>query len=52
MLHQITDESINIIASRFIDWHLNLLLASWYGGFFESLVKDLSIKDLQGNRIS
>ena len=46
-------DSRNFVASRFIEWHLNLPLAPWYGGFFERLVKsvkDLLIKDLKGSR--
>ena len=51
----VSDDSRNFVASRFIEWHLNLPLAPWYGGFFERLVKsvkDLSIKDLKGSRLS
>ena len=51
----VSDGSRNFVASRFIEWHLNLLLAPWYGGFFERLVKsikDLIIKDLKGSRLS
>ena len=50
-----SEDSRNFVASRFIEWHLNLPLAPWYGGFFERLVKsvkDLLIKDLKGSRLS
>ena len=40
----VSDDSRNFVASGFIEWHLNLPLASWYGGFFERLIK--SVKDL------
>ena len=32
-------DSRNFVASRFIEWHLNLPLAPWYGGFFEKCKK-------------
>ena len=51
----VSDDSRNFVASRFIEWHLNLPLTPWYGGFFERLVKsvkDLLIKDLKGSRLS
>ena len=38
------DNSRNFVASKFIEWHLNLPLAPLYGGFFERIVK--SVKDL------
>ena len=40
----VSDDSRNFVANGFIEWHLNLPLASWYGGFFERLIK--SVKDL------
>ena len=51
----VSGDSINFVASRFIEWRLNLPLAPWYRGFFERLVKtvkDLLIKDLRGSRLS
>ena len=39
----VSDDSRNFVASRFIEWYLNLPLTPWYGGFFERLVK--SVKD-------
>ena len=51
----VSDDSRNFVASRFIEWYLNLPLTPWYGGFFERLVKsvkDLLIKDLKGSRLS
>ena len=51
----VSEYSRNFVASRFIEWHLNLPLAPWYGGFFERLVKsikDLITKDLKGSRLS
>ena len=51
----VSDDSRNFVAGRFIEWHLNLPLASWYGGFFERLVKsvkDVLIKDLKSSRLS
>ena len=51
----VSDDSRNFVASRFIEWHLNLPLAPWYRGFFERLVKnvkDLLIKNLKGSRLS
>ena len=39
----------------FIEWYLNLPLAPWCGGLFESLLKSLSdllIKYLKGSRLS
>ena len=44
-----------ILVVTLLEWHLNLPLAPWYGGFFERLVKsvkDLLIKDLKGSRLS
>ena len=38
------DDSRSFVASKFIEWHLNLPLAPWYEGFFERIVK--SVKDL------
>ena len=46
--------SRNFVASRFIEWYLNLPLTPWYGGFFERLVKsvkDLLIKYLNDSRL-
>ena len=51
----VSEDSRNFVASSFIEWHLNLPLAPWFGGFFERLVKsvkDLPIKDLKGSRLS
>ena len=51
----VSDDSRNFIASRFIEWNLNLPLAPWYEGFFERLVKivkGLLMKDLKGSRLS
>ena len=51
----VSDDSRNFVASRIVEWHLNLPLATWYGGFFERLVKsvkDLLIKDFKGSRLS
>ena len=51
----VSDDSRNFVASRFLEWHLNLPLTPWYGGFFERVVKsvkDLLIKDLKGSRLS
>ena len=31
----VSDDSRNLIASRFTEWYLNLSLAPWCGGFFE-----------------
>ena len=49
------NDSRHFVASKFIEWHLNLPLAPSYGGFFERLVKsvkDLLIRDLKGSRLS
>ena len=51
----VSDDIRNFVISRFIEWHLNLPLVPWYGGFFEKLVesvKELLIKDLKGRRFS
>ena len=51
----VSDDSRNFVASRFIEWHLNLPLTPCYRGFFERVVKsvkDLLIKDLKGSRLS
>ena len=51
----VSDDSKNFVGSRFIEWHLNLPLAPWYGEFFErpiKSVKDLLIKDLKGSKLS
>ena len=49
------DDSRNFVASKFIEWHLNLPLAPLYGGFFERIVKsvkDLLIKDSKDSWVS
>ena len=51
----VSDKNRNFGASTFIQWHLNLPLALWYGRFFERQVKsvmDLLIKDLKFSRLS
>ena len=51
----VSDDSRNFVATRFIEWHLNLPFTPWFGGFFERLVKnvkDLLMKDLKGTRLS
>ena len=48
-------ETDNFVASRKVEWHKNLPLAPWHGGFFKRLVKnvkDLLIKELGHNRLS
>ena len=68
MLYQITDETLflpkveilllvkwHFVINFVIKWHFSLLLAPWYGGFFERLVKSvkgLLIKDLKDSRLS
>ena len=50
----VSNGSRNCVASKFIERHLNLPLAPWYGGYFERLVrsvKDLLIKNLKGSRL-
>ena len=49
----VSDDSRNCVACKFIEWHLNLPLAPWYGGHFERRsVKDLLIKNLKGRILS
>ena len=31
----VSDDSGNLVASRFTEWYLNLSLSPWCGGFFE-----------------
>ena len=49
----VAEETQTFIANKGVEWHLNLPLAPWYGGFFERLVrstKELLKKELVNSR--
>ena len=50
----VSDETQNFVSSIGVEWHLNLPLAPWHGGFFERLirtVKELLRKQLRYTRL-